>query len=693
MDKDQEEDILKAYNSNRFFLRSLTSFLVLIILIVTPFKILSYYTSFDMDYIREQIVGSSKSALGSFEAAAQALGRMNPGEAEENFSRANLDLLKAQEQIQDINNILLELSRFAPNEEVRLASVSKEIISAGQSASELGRYLSSAFDVLLSIQESEESSPNALEVIEDFGVEINKALKEAEKINEYLDNIRVSVLPEQYRSDFLALKEKTRAMEAGLRELSVIAEKSLVFLGAERFDKKYLIVFQNSNEIRGSGGFVGSFAKASFKQGELRYIEVPGGGSYDMDGGLTEMIAAPPALQLLSQRWYFRDANWWPDWPTSAKNLMSFYENSGGSTVDGCVAITPEVLGRILEVTGPLDLGEKYGIIDKENFWITIREDIEQEKQSEKPKKIIESLSEEIIDELSHDLSLERIIALFDAIKKSLDAKDIQLYFSNESLQEEVLKRGWGGEMKDTERDYLLVANTNIAGQKSDKNIKQIIDHRADIKEDGSIVNTLKITRIHTGDRSEETYYRARNVNWMRVYVPEGSELLEAKGFEQPGERFFTAYDENINTNQHPVIEEKLENLSYHRPSATRIYPENNKTVFANWSLLDPGEEVVIELKYRLPFKINTESKIPSNWLEKLKQTVRSSPEKYAPYSLLVQRQAGSGGTQFNSVLNWPQRFESAWNYPEELLIRDRGWFISTDLKRDTYWATILKDK
>ncbi len=698
--RDKKKQIKKEHLENEEFfsqgyhnqiLKPLVSFFVLILLLTIPFKVLSYYTSFDFNYIQEQVLSSSKRALSNFESAAQALTEMNTQEAGQSFSQANVDFLEARSQVEDLDNLLLELSRFAPQEEMRLASVSKEILSAGQAASDLGKNLTSAFEVLLKFKEVGDKNLDTLEVIDKFQKKIDRSLEDARKINSNINKINPDILPEEYRSKFLSLKRSIGALEGGLVELSIISEKSKIFLSAESYNRKYLVVFQNSNELRASGGFVGSLAELDFSQGELRDIYVPEGGSYDLDGGLKDLIASPQPLHLVSPRWYFRDANWWPDWPTSARNLMNFYEKSKHSTVDGCIAITPRVLERILEATGPLNLGEEYGIIDSENFWQTIREEIEEEKESDKPKKIISALTEKIKDNLSQELNLEKILTLFDGINQSLNTKDIQLYFSDQRLQDEVLKRGWGGEVKETSGDYLLVTNTNIAGQKSDKNIKQIIDHASEVKEDGSILNTVRITRIHRGQESDAEYYRARNVNWLRVYVPKGSELLRAEGFDQPEERFFKEPETELR--KHELVAAKEESLNYHQPSETRVYQEFDKTVFANWSMLDPGEVEVIELSYKLPFKLKEEEEGPKSLWERVKKRFGPEKENYLTHSLLVQRQAGSSPTKFNSVVFWPDELTMTWSHPGEISENKNNWFFSQELGKDKFLATILKSK
>ncbi|HCX28112.1 MAG TPA: hypothetical protein DHI91_03160, partial [Candidatus Portnoybacteria bacterium] len=50
------------------------------------------------------------------------------------------------------------------------------------------------------------------------------------------------------------------------------------------------------------------------------------------------------------------DANWFADFPSSAKKIMSFYEKAGGSTADGVISLTPTIIERLLSMTGPIEM-------------------------------------------------------------------------------------------------------------------------------------------------------------------------------------------------------------------------------------------------------------------------------------------------------------------------------------------------
>ncbi|MEI6597263.1 MAG: DUF4012 domain-containing protein, partial [bacterium] len=462
-------------------------------------------------------------------------------------------------------------------------------------------------------------------------------------------------------------------------------------------DKRYLLVFQNNSELRASGGFIGSFALIDFSKGEIKNIEVPGGGSYDTDAGFLKQIKAPEPLSLVRADWHFWDANWWPDWPTSAKKLAWFYENSDGSTVDGVISFTPEVIEKLLAIIGPIDLKDKYGlVIDADNFWLETQKLAEQKPDvTREPKKINGDLMNKIIEELPKRLTKDNLGPLFSAIEESLAGKNILFYFTDKDLEAKADELGWSGRIKNTDGDYLNVINTNIAGGKSDRKIKQEIIHKTEVQPDGSIIDNLTIKRIHEAIK-REPFSGVRNVNWLRVYVPLGSELLEVSGFKPVDKIFFEKEIAGLTDDPEVLAGEGVAQTD--ELSGTKIYNEFNKTVFANWSQLDPGETIEINIKYKLPFKL-TDKKQPA--AQELKdQLITRAGEILNPeqknlysYSLLIQKQPGMNSSTIASELKLSDSFKSIWKYPAALASDQNGWSTNEALTQDKIMGLVAEEK
>ncbi|MEI6529117.1 MAG: DUF4012 domain-containing protein [Candidatus Falkowbacteria bacterium] len=713
--RDLIEQTRRAENAEEkvIWYRSILSFVIVLILIIVPLKLLSFFEFLDLSGLENKILGSSQLAINNLMAATNAVTKMDLKDADTEFQNAGNNFLAAQEQLNKINDSILSLAALSGDPKLKLAAESKKFLRAGAIASSFGSNLVLATDSLFG--SNKESFSVSLDKFTYYG---ELAVVDANKLQSELEKVNPENLPSEYRDKFISITEQADLLTKNLESFVSAGAKLKNVLGATK-DKRYLLVFQNNSELRASGGFLGSYALVDIRDGKIRNLEVPGGGSYDTEGGMNVRVVAPKPLWLVNPLWHFWDANWWPNWPTTAKNLMWFYEKSDGPTVDGVISVTPTVVERLLEITGPIDLTKEYGItIDANNFWETVQKIVEQknlaltnpeaiigvpasstivssslpirqgleENSDNKPKKIIGDLMAKILETLPQKLNKDSLVQILALFEESMAEKQVLFYFTDPSLQAEVSRRNWAGEVKDTNRDYLMLINTNIAGQKSDRMMREKIEHKSEVKIDGAIINTVTITRAHTGVKNE-AMTGVRNVDWIRVYVPKGSELLSAEGFGAPDEKYFNEKPEADWTESEFL--EKENRALVDENSGTKVYEENNKTVFANWLMVDPAQTAVVVIKYRLPFNFLDQAP-KSDWLSKINSLLNPDQKNLIPYSLMVQKQPGARPSEFESSLSLPPEWPVFWRYPNNLG-GDQGWNINDKLNSDKFWSILIE--
>lgn len=663
--------------STRSVAWSMINFVLTLLLLLLPF--IGYAEWRKLDVTRGAIMVSVKAAFSDLFSAKGFLEQRNIGQASHAFTEASSNFLKARQDISSINSLLLSLAAVVPDQRFKLAASARHLAAAGQLSSQLGEKLTAALALPAG------TPPSAPAFLDNFLMNARAALPLSRQLQGELARVKADALPAEYQNDFRGLADKAAFLSDSLAESIDVAEQAQTFLG-EKMDKRYLLVFQNNAEKRGPGGFVGSYALVDFKKGSLVGLTVPKGGSYDTEAGLSRLVAAPAPLAMLNPLWHFWDANWWPDWPMSARKLMWFYEKSNGPTVDGVISLTPTVIEKALAVIGPIDMTAQYGVvITAENFWTTTQTFSEQKPDvTKQPKKIIGDLIDAIIAELPKRLTPEMSVKLVGALEDSLTEKQALLYFTDRSLQASVKRFGWAGEMLATAGDYLMVVNTNIGGQKTDRVIRETYEHGIKILPDGSILDTLTIRREHTGAKGQP-FVGVRNVDWLRVYVPRGSELLTADGFRRPDEAYFEKADPAWESDPDLAAEAAAATAA---PSGTKVYEENGKTVFANWSMIDPGQTALIHLTYRLPFSVRT---IPQDrgWLAGLWRFVRPDPSP--AYTLLVQKQPGAAATAYQASISSQLPQAVSWTYPAALAPVDDSYRLDQALSSDLFAALLFK--
>lgn len=653
------KDLKPEFSLENF--KRFAAFSAVLLLLMIPFLSAVYVQS--LLNTKDRVLADAGGATSDMIMAAESIKNMDLNGAKSSFCNAGEKISRAKEEFNDINNIVIELAAFIPNEKIRMAANGKEILSLAKETAEMGENLTAAFSNLFSGDKAFTKSLSA------FSTHSRSAVVNAKNVGFYLSDINPTAVPVEHRDKFKSVKSQIKDLEIALGELSDIADKLKVLLGDSQ-DKRYLLVFQNNAEMRASGGFIGSYALIDFKEGKIKNIETPGGGSYDTEAGLKERLIAPEALHIINPLWHFWDANWWPDWPITARKLMWFYERSDGPTVDGVISFTPTVVEDLLGAIGPIDMPEYGTVVDKDNFWRIAQDYSESKRQTQDdPKKFIGDLMNRMIEELPARLNKESLLGILQAAEKSLSSKHILVYLNDSELEKKVMDYGWDGKMKDTEFDYLMVVNSSVAGGKSDKKIRQTIKHEARIEADGSIVDKVTVKREHTAYKNEP-HVGLRNVDYMRFYVPAGSEFIRASGFEKPDQSNFEEPQADWQRDPDLYAEENsLQDLQ----SDTKIYKENGKTVFANWSQIDPGQTVELTVEYRLPFMLFPEGRAPRQlgWLERIGNFINPSKKEIWPYSLLIQKQPGSQNAFLESRLSAANNFTSVWSWPSDLSSED----------------------
>jgi hypothetical protein len=441
--------------------------------------------------------------------------------------------------------------------------------------------------------------------------------------------------------------------------------------------RKYLFLFQNNQEMRPTGGFIGSYGVLDIDgSGRVRNFFIDG--IFNPDGQLLDKVAPPKPIQKISVAWSLHDSNWFPDFPLSAQKAMLFYEKTGGPTVDGVITLTPTVIQKLFDITGPIEMPE-YGVtLTKENFIQNIQYEVEidYDKEENRPKKILSDLAPIILDRISQTRDAGTILAAMDILNEALKEKHILLYFSNSELQSIISDLGWSGEVLAAEDDYLSVINTNVNGFKTDGIVKEKISHEVKIHSNGEIIDTVAINRKHLGGNTDYEWWNKVNADYMRVYVPEGAELLAVEGQTREINEDVVDY-QSLNYEFDPDVKDEEARMRIDSKTGTRVYNEKGKTVFANWVYVSPQEEVTIKYRYKLPFKYDGEIK---------------------SYSLLTQKQSGSLGSEFELSFNYPKDWSLNWQNEE---LQDcnseednmKKICFSGDLKTDKFLGAVFSEK
>lgn len=595
---------------------------------------------------------------------------------EKNFSQGLANLEMAQKQLQEASrqleisggNILGKIPFFS------MINDSQKILAGGEKTLEAAQLIGRTVLTLYNQkgEVSEDKKISLRQVFQESEKNISEANELLLSVKKDFDKIDEENLPKEYQGYFEKVKI---TLDLSVEIVSQFEKNYQVFWQITGFDgpKKYLFLFQNNQELRATGGFIGSYGVLEMVDGQIKNFYIDD--IYNPDGQLLEKVVPPQPIQKISATWSLHDSNWFPNFPTTAEKASWFFEKTGGPSVDGVIALTPEILLKILEITGPVEMPEYETTVDKDNFIERTQYEVEvdYDKELNRPKKFIADLAPKILNRLLSSQTEKNFLALAEVLSQSLKEKHLLLYSFDYNVQKMISELGFSGETLGSEKDYLMVINSNINGYKTDGVIEETIHHQAEIQKDGSIVDTVRIVRKHNGGKTDFEWWNKVNADYMRVYVPKGSQLLNVNGQTREFNSSPLDYDK-LGFRRDPQVQKEELSIKVDEKSGTRIYEEDNKTVFANWVYVSPQETVEIEYQYVLPFKLDF-----------------SSNEGISSYALLAQKQSGTKGSKFLSEIFFTDERKVVWKYPDwaEILL-DRISF-SSDLKEDRFWAVVIK--
>jgi hypothetical protein len=427
-----------------------------------------------------------------------------------------------------------------------------------------------------------------------------------------------------------------------IRQFTAFVRPLPTLLGHER-PMRYLVVFQNDNELRPTGGFIGSMGILDVSKGSVAKIFINPEGSYALQGALTENQRAPQPLQYVNARWEFQDANWWIDFRTSAQKLLWFWDNAGQPTVDGVIAINSGLFENILEVIGPVDFPLYGTTIDASNFFEKTQTAVEfgYDRVANTPKQFLRDLADTVLHEMEVRGD-ENAMPLFLTLLSAFDSKDIQIYLRDPSLQVHMEEAGIAGALEElgAYEDGLAVVHTNIGGEKTDRVIRDTVTHDAAIDADGTITNTVTLTRTHRGVEGD-LFTGVPLSDYVRFLVPLGATLVSATGFTEPRRprevpsRLFTADPAVLILENAPVLD------------GVQIFSESGRTAFGGFMTADPGTISTVTLRYTLPFHLTGDDE--------------------RVYRFRVQRQAGVRGATIAHTVHAPDGWIVAQTAPRSL--------------------------
>ncbi len=555
------------------------------------------FLSVEFSDLKNSIFQRSNQAYINLNSVQDKLSEFNFSGAASSFALAARNFELMHDDLEKAGSVFSVLDKVTLGGTSNISGLFRagELISAAgvELAAALGKI--SEVNLISVIQPDENyAGMNILEVLRRFRLDLIQASRSLNEADSLISSSDADLIPESERNKFEELKLKLPEFSNFVEKAIQYSDALMIMLG-QSGPQRYIILFQNTSELRPTGGFAGSYALIEFDKGMMEKFFVDD--IYNPDGQMKEKIIPPRPLQKITPNWGMRDANWFSDFPASAKKAAEFYHKDTGYLADGVMAVNVDLIPEILKITGPIEMADFGVALNSENFVTEVQKEVEYErtKGDGRPKQILVEFGPKLLEKLS-SLSREDWMKVFTVLVTGLEKKDILGYFAEARLQNLALENGFAGEIKEAENsDFLMITHSNIMGSKTDSVIDNFVYLNIEKSED-SLLHTLEIERRHNGGNLG--FYNKKNNDYVRILVPEEAELVDITGNDSFEISPLLDYKKQGFVSD-PDLERYESRLE--KRDGIEILSEAGKKVFAFWMIVEPGGAGTVKVRYRTP--------------------------------------------------------------------------------------------
>ncbi len=308
--------------------------------------------------------------------------------------------------------------------------------------------------------------------------------------------------------------------------------------------KNYLLLLQNNTELRPTGGFITAFAILTFQNGQLVNYSVTD--TYTTDAKLPGRVDPPtPLKEHLEANWFVRDANWFPNFTQSSKQVQWFLQKEINQSFDGVLAIDLDGLKSLLDATGPI-------IVTSSNSNQTVSSETLFQLANQKsqidfnsPDATGQDFLTKVLSSLISQIRSGQppLAKLAKALDISLKQQSLLLALNDPNLQNLIETNNWSGSLKHipcpsqfidvnciSETFALIEANLGI--NRSNFYLKRQISHQVNLDNQGKLQHDIDIYYQNLSQGNE--WPGGKYKTYSRFYAPLNTQVVQVTLDNQP---------------------------------------------------------------------------------------------------------------------------------------------------------------
>lgn len=480
--------------------------------------------------------------------------------------------------------------------------------------------------------------------------------------------LRLEVLPERLETLIARVDSSWPTLQAGLKLLPLAPN----LMGDGR-PVDYLLLAQNHDELRATGGFVSAIGTLRMQGGRILEFQIRDSSAVD---DFSRPYPPPPEpLQrfMLAGYWVARDANWSPDYPSAARQVQALVELATEQPTQGVIAFDQTAVAGLLSATGSVTLPGISEPVSAANVagymqqaWAPAPGKEMAGEEWLQRKDFMGVLGKAMLEKLTRFDDPGTLLGFAKTALELLETGHLLVYLSLPEAQALLDGAGLAHRLLPGDVDYLQLVESNLGFNKANALVKRSVEYQVDLSNPEQPAARLSISFTHNGEAKvtcvHQSIYDVTTYaefsqrcywNYWRVYLPGGSALTRAQVKAVPGDQLLGGRP---------------------WPGMVEAYPgEEGTQVFAGMLVLPVGERETIRLEYDLPPRVVSR---------------RENGELH--YRLHIQKQPGTSATPFQVQVRLPPGYAPSADFQTWQPGEDSTWIWSAELDRDQEIELVL---
>jgi hypothetical protein len=478
-----------------------------------------------------QIVRADRNAV----AGKAALARAQTDIDAQHVHAARTDLVAALTDFQHMHQHLASMGPLAPiaritpflRIQIRGAT---DFSEAGELLSTAGLHLVDAAAQVLDPKDTHLRLSAALNELQTIRAALNDgigALDGAAAKIRALDGYRLIGPLNSARNDL-----KARLPRAGRRAVSARdGLDALIDMLGGSGPQRFLIFSQNPDEVRPTGGFIGTYGVLTTHDGHVSLTQFDSTSSWygthpqaalqPAQASLPFQLGTPPQAQTIA------DVNATADFSAAGQLASELWTRGGEPAVNGVISMTPAVMARIVGVLGPVTVPGYGGTITAANLiaQVDFHTHFEAPPVGGGRKDFLVALVK-VVTQKALDAPASTWDPLGRAMAAGFEAREAMAWSNEPVIQTALVERAWDGTLPQVPGDFFDEAEFEYAA-KNGGGLHRTFDHDVVIHADGSARITTNVTIDNTlpPNYGYDHVENLDSLSLITIYGPDGATL------------------------------------------------------------------------------------------------------------------------------------------------------------------------